>query len=379
VDTTSTAARIKNLYEFGQSIWLDNISRAIIDNAELSELISVGVSGVTSNPTIFDKSISESSDYDVKIRELKENGLKTFEIYDALTVRDIQDAADLFLLVFNKTNARDGYVSLEVNPLLANKVEETVEEAERLYKKVDRLNVMFKVPATDEGLDAGIKLLSQGININFTLIFSLEQYTKTAKAFIKGAQELLRRKGNLSSISSVASVFVSRIDTSVDKLIDVKSASLSVDKKDAIQKLKGKAAVANVSLIFAKYLEIFSGKEFIALEKEGLKKQRALWASTSTKNPAYSDIKYVTELIAKDTINTVPQSTIDAFIDHGAVKSALSQDTTVAQTIFSSLESFGIDVNRICGDLLKDGVMAFQRSFNSLLRSIELKAEMIKI
>ncbi|MDD5618536.1 MAG: transaldolase, partial [Candidatus Omnitrophica bacterium] len=329
--------RIKELYEFGQSVWLDNISRAIIKNGYLKKLIDFDVSGVTSNPSIFDKAISESSDYDDKIREFKDKGFDAFKIYDELTIRDIQDAADLFLPVFKKTNALDGYVSLEVNPLLAHKVEETIAEAKRLYKKVDRINVLFKIPATNEGLQAGFILLSQGININFTLIFSLEQYKKTVDTFIKAAKKFSQDKGDLGSIYSVASVFVSRIDSVVDKLIDEKSVGLDAGKKVDIQKLKGKAAVANSGLIYAKYSQVFSGKEFVDLEKRGLKKQRALWASTSTKNPSYSDIKYVTELIAKGTINTMPQATIDAFMDHGVINNALGKDSRQAESVFNSL------------------------------------------
>lgn len=371
--------RIKKLYDFGQSVWLDNISRSIIDSQELSELIDLGVSGVTSNPTIFDKAISESSDYDEKIGEFKDKVFNTFDIYDELTVKDIQDAADLFLPVFKRTNGFDGYVSLEVDPLLAHKAEETIKEALRLFKKVDRINAIFKVPATDEGLEAGFRLLSQGININFTLIFSLEQYIKTANTFIKAAEEFLKKGNKLNNIFSVASVFISRVDSRVDKLIDEKSAGLGQKERYGIQGLKGKAAVANSALIFAKYLDIFSDREFIGLEKSGLKRQRVLWASTSTKNPTYSDIKYVTELIGKDTVNTMPQATIDAFIDHGVVKNALGKDSKQAEAILDSLNGFGIDVDKVCGDLLKDGVVAFEKSFKSLLNTIELKGEKVKI
>ncbi|MDD5291896.1 MAG: transaldolase [Candidatus Omnitrophica bacterium] len=379
MDTAAKETRIKKLHEFGQSIWLDNIGRSIIDSGQLSKLIVLGVKGVTSNPSIFDKAISESLDYDDKIGELRDKGLNAFEIYDELTVRDIKDAADLFLPVFKQTGALDGYVSLEVDPLLAHKAEETVREAQRLHRKVDKINVLFKVPATDEGLEAGFRLLAQGINVNFTLIFSLEQYVKTANTFIKAAKEFLKSGGNLRDIACVASVFVSRIDSSVDKLIDEKAAGLNKKEKDIIQGLKGKAAVANSALIFAKYSQIFSASEFIDLEKNGLKRQRALWASTSTKNSAYSDIKYVTELIGKGTINTMPQPTIDAFVDHGVVKDALGGGAAKAEPVFKSLGNFGIDVNAVCGDLLKGGVSAFEKSFKSLLNTVTLKGEKIKI
>lgn len=329
---------------------------------------------MTSNPTIFDKAISGSSDYDEKIRGYKSKGLSTFEIYDELTVEDIQDAADLFRPIFQETKGLDGHVSLEVDPLLAHKIEETIQEAERLYKKVNRPNVMFKIPATDNGFHAGRILLSKGINVNFTLIFSLEQYIQTTDAFIKGTTEFLKAGGDLRNIFSVASIFVSRIDTSVDKLINEKLITQKDQaKKIMLQNLKGKAAVANSRLIFAKYLEIFSKKEFFKLETKGLRKQRVLWASTSTKNPAYSDIKYVTELIGKSTVNTMPNSTIDAFLDHGIINNALSSDLSDANRIIVSLKNFDIDINQVCAKLLRNGVSAFENSFNSLLKTIESK------
>lgn len=376
---TQTKTKIRQLWEFGQSIWLDNLSRAIIDSGQLNNLIDLGVCGVTSNPTIFDKSISASLDYDVKIKELKNRGLSPFEIYDELTVRDIQDAADLFLPVFQQTNQLDGYVSLEVNPLLAHKTEETITEAKRLHRKVNRPNVLFKIPATEDGFQAARVLLSEGININFTLIFSLEQYVNTTNTFLKGASEFLKNGGDLRKISSVASIFVSRIDTLVDNLIEKNLTNQNDETKTNIknlnkQKLIGKIAVANCGLIFAKYLEIFSKNEFLKLEKKGLRRQRVLWASTSTKNPNYNDIKYVAELMSRATINTLPQTTIDAFIDHGEVKNALSSRIDEAKEIIDSLNNFDIEINKVCEQLLRDGVRSFEESFNSLLRAIEQKA-----
>lgn len=374
MESVQTKIKIKELCEFGQSVWLDNISRLIIDNGELSRLIDLGVSGVTSNPTIFDQAVSGSSDYDNKIREFKNKGLSAFEVYDELTVKDIQDAADLFQPVFKKTKGLNGYVSLEVNPLLAHKTEETISEAQRLHVKVDRLNVMFKVPATDMGLEAGRRLLAGGININFTLIFSLGQYIKTAETFVRAAAEFLKSGGDLKNIHSVASIFVSRIDTSVDKLIEQNLISRKgqVDKS-ILENLKGRAAVANSRLIFVKYLDIFSREDFKKLEANGLYRQRVLWASTSTKNPAYSDLKYVTELIGKATINTMPKATMDAFIDHGIIKNSLSQDIGGAQEVIGVLKDFGIDIDKVCAGLLRDGVAAFEKSFNSLLKTIEFK------
>lgn len=376
MESVKTKSGIRELCDFGQSVWLDNISRSLIDSGELSRLIDLGITGVTSNPTIFDKAISGSPDYDDKIKELKNRGLGTFEIYDELTVRDIQDAASLFYPIYKETEGLDGYVSLEVNPLLAHKTKETIKEAERLYKEVNRPNLMLKIPATEDGFYAGRKLLSKGINVNFTLIFSLGQYLKTTDAFIKGAEEFLQSGGNLERIFSVASIFVSRIDTLVDKFIDEKINALKSRKyqdADRLLVLKGKAAVANVQLIFDSYLEKFSRDEFLRLESQGLKRQRALWASTSTKNPAYSDIKYVTELIGKNTINTMPTSTIEAFLEHGIIKDALGLEISQANEIVGSLNNFGIDIDKVCAELLRDGVLAFENSFNSLLKTIELK------
>lgn len=356
---------IEKLGEFGQSIWLDNISRSMIESGRLKEMIGLGLRGMTSNPTIFDKAISSANDYDKRIEELCGKGKSTFEIYDELTVKDVQDAADIFKPVYDKTNGLDGYVSLEVNPKLAFNKDETIREAQRLFKKVNRPNVMFKVPATEPGFEAIEKLLSDGININVTLIFSLEQYIKTAGSFLKGMDGLSQKGKYLSKVHSVASVFVSRVDTVVDRMID---------EKNAPERLKGKAAVANSQLIFQKYLEIFSGHGFKRLEEKGANAQRVLWASTGTKNPVYSDIKYVTELIGRNTVNTLPGDTLQAFLDHGIVKKALTSDIREARDIINSLNNAGIDVNDVCTGLLNDGIIAFEKSFDSLLTSIESKA-----
>jgi len=356
---------IERLAEFGQSAWLDNINRSMIESGRLREMIGLGLRGMTSNPTIFDNAVRTSNDYDAKIDQLQRSGKTTFDIYDELTVRDVQDAADIFKEVYDKTNGLDGYVSLEVSPKLAFDAKATIEDAVRLFKKVARPNVMFKIPATDAGFIAIEELLSEGININATLIFSLEQYRKTASSYIKGLDRFLQKGGDPKKPRSVASVFVSRIDALVDNAIDENGLPVS---------LKGKAAIANSKLIFRKYLEIFSGSEFRNLEAKGANVQRVLWASTSTKNPDYSDIKYVTELIGKNTVNTLPDNTLKAFLDHGVVEEALSEDIRDAQSNIDSLRNFGIDIDTVCAKLLEDGVAAFEKSFDSLLSSIETKA-----
>jgi len=367
---------IQQLGEFSQSVWLDYISRSLIETGKLKSMIAQGLRGMTSNPTIFDKAISSSDDYDTQIAQLKKLNKSTFEIYDDLTIKDIQAAADLFKSVYEKTNKRDGYVSLEINPKLAYKIKETVEEGKRLYKKVNRPNVMFKVPSTDEGFAAIEELLAEGININITLIFSVEQYTNTAEAYIKGIERLLQQDGDVSQVHSVASVFVSRVDTLTDKLIEEKRAKESdTGVKVKLEQLRGKAAVANSAMIYKKYRDIFSGEQFKLLQEKGANVQRLLWGSTSTKNPAYSDIKYVAELIGKNTVNTIPEKTLNAFLDHGVVKEALTDDIGKAQKIMDDLKGLGIDINDVCKKLLEDGVVAFEKSFDSLLNAIEEKSK----
>lgn len=359
---------IERLGEFGQSVWLDNISRSMIETGKLKEMIGLGLRGMTSNPTIFDKAISSNSDYDIEIAELYNSGKSTFQIYDDLTVRDVQDAADIFRPVYDRTAGLDGYVSLEVNPKLAFKARETIEEGYRLFKKVARPNVMLKVPSTDAGFKAIEELVSRGININATLIFSVDQYIKTAHAFLKGINRFMQKGGDLNVVRSVASVFVSRIDTLADKLITAKGDA-------GLKLLKGKLAAANSALIYKKYLEIFSGSEFKKLKAKGASVQRVLWGSTSTKNPEYSDIKYVTELIAKATVNTMPENTFEAFLDHGVIEENLTSATNAAEGVIRDLRDSGIELDGICAKLLDEGILSFEKSFESLLVSIEEKVK----
>ena len=366
---------IGQLGEWGQSLWLDNISRSMIRTGKLDVMIENGLRGITSNPTIFEKAISGSSDYDDAIESLYKAGKSTFEIYDDLTVRDIQDAADMFRPMYEKLNRTDGFVSLEINPQLAYNTEETIEEGLRLFRKVDRPNVLLKVPSTDEGFGAIQALLAEGVNVNITLIFSMDQYIRTAKAFLNGMSERLKKTDDLSKMYSVASVFVSRVDTAVDKMLDeaIKAAADQGVAKE-LQSLMGKAAVANAHLIYKKSLEICSSEEFKRLQGHGAHVQRVLWGSTGTKNPDYSDIKYVTELIAKNTVNTLPENTIEAFLDHGVAKEALTADAEASERIIGRLRHFGVDVDRVCVQLLEDGAAAFTASFESLLKTLESKA-----
>ncbi|MFH1854559.1 MAG: transaldolase [Candidatus Omnitrophota bacterium] len=360
-----TKTAIQRLAEFGQSAWLDNINRSMIESGKLKELIDLGLRGMTSNPTIFDKSIRLSNDYDSVIEELCNKNKTTFEIYDELTVCDVRNAADAFLPVYKETSDLDGYVSLEVNPDLAFKSEETVNEAKRLFKKLDRPNVMMKVPATEEGYIAIEELTGEGINVNATLIFSLRQYENAAYSYIRGLKKLIAAGRRPNRVRSVASVFVSRIDTLIDKLLQ---------DNNGPESLMGRAAIANSNLIFAAYSDIFLGTDFKKLQENEANVQRVLWASTSTKDLKYSDIKYVTELIAKNTVNTLPDNTFQAFLDHGVVKEALSSDKKSAEETIRALKDAGIDVDKVYKKLLDDGVAAFQESFRSLLSSIEAKS-----
>jgi transaldolase len=355
--------KLHEIAKLGQSLWIDNISRSMITSGKLKSLIDQGLRGQTSNPTIFKQAISTSTDYDAKIQQLAEAGRSTFEIYDELTVKDVQDAADLFRGVYDVTGGLDGYVSLEINPKLGNQLEAQLKEGTRLWQKLNRPNVMIKVPATKNGLGVVEGLIAQGINVNTTLIFSAEQYQQVAWAYLKGLNQLLQKGGDLKKVRSVASIFVSRIDTAVDKKLDVKSA------------LRGRAAVQNCEIIYHKFQNCFSTNEFKALKQKGANVQRVLWASTGTKDPQYSDIKYITELIAADTVNTVPDKTLEAVLDHGVAKVAMPGSVAEAQKTIEQLRLEGVDIGMVCNQLLDDGLASFEKSFEELTASIEEKSK----
>jgi transaldolase len=329
-------------------------------------LITQGLRGQTSNPTIFKQSITGSSDYDLTITQLASKGKSVFEIYDALTIQDVADASDLFKGVYQSTHGVDGYVSLEINPQLANTHQEQLEEGMRLWKALNRPNVMIKVPATKNGIKVFEDLIAQGVNVNVTLIFSAEQYQQVAWSYIKGLEKLCFNGGDVTKVFSVASVFVSRIDTAVDKWIDA-------NNKD--KGLRGKAAVANSEVIYHKFNKTFESEEFKRLRSRGANIQRVLWASTATKDPQYSDVKYIQELMASSTVNTVPDKTLNAFLDHGKVEMVLPKDVARAQHVIEQLRLAGIDVGVLCNQLLSDGLDAFVTSFDELLASIEQKSK----
>ena len=365
---------LHQLYDFGQSPWLDYISRKIIDKGHLEKMIDSGIVGVTSNPTIFDKAVKTGQDYDSAIKELALKGKNKEEIYDNITIRDIKDACDIFLPVYQQTDNKDGFVSLEVNPYLAYDTETTIKEAERLFQLINRPNLMIKVPATEEGFPAVEVLLSQGINVNITLIFSREQYIKSARAYLNGIEKAHLKRKDISKIASVASIFVSRVDSAVDSMLEKQISQSDSDiQKSELKDLMGKAAVANSHMIYREYRNIFSLNRFQELAEAGAFVQRVLWASTSTKNPDYSDIKYVQELIARNTVNTMPEETIEAFLDHGHVKNAIPEESSQDKLVLSRLDERKIMIDDICQQLLKDGVKKFIESYDSLLDSIEQK------
>ncbi|MEI7999227.1 MAG: transaldolase [Candidatus Omnitrophota bacterium] len=349
----------------GQSLWIDNISRSMIANGQLKGLIEQGLRGQTSNPTIFKQAICTSSDYDQKVQSLAEEGRNTFEIYDELTIKDVSDAADLFKSVYDQTEGLDGYVSLEINPKLGNEFDAQLKEGLRLWKRLNRPNVMIKVPATKNGMNVVEGLIAEGVNVNVTLIFSAEQYAQVVWSYLKGLKRLAQKGGDLSKVRSVASVFVSRVDTSIDKWLD----------EQGLAQLRGQAAVANCQIIYHKFQQIFTSEDFKALEAKGAHIQRVLWASTGTKDSKYSDIKYISELIAHNSVNTVPDKTLQAVLDHGEAKLSLPGDVANAQNIVSTLRDKGIDVAIVCNKLLEEGLLAFEKSFEELTASIDDKSK----
>ena len=353
----------------GQSIWYDNISRGSIESGALQALIDQGVSGLTANPTIFEKAISTSNDYDDALLRLADEGKSVNDIYEDLVVSDIRAAADLLRPAYDKSGGVDGYASLEVNPHLAHDTEGTVEQASRFFRTLDRPNVLIKVPATPEGVPAIRRLIGQGVNVNVTLIFSLEAYRQVREAYISGLEDLAGRGGDVSRVASVASFFVSRVDTAVDNELTGKLSGGNGE----LSKLLGKAAVANAKLAYQAFLETFGSERFLALKAKGAKVQRPLWASTGTKNPEYSDVLYVDTLMGPDTVNTMPDLTLDAFLDHGKAAPEVTEGVADAKEALEGVAKAGVSLEAITAQLLADGVKAFADSFDLLFENIEQK------
>ncbi len=374
LEKTKTANPLKELLNYGQSMWLDYIRRDLITGGKLKTMIEEdGLRGMTSNPSIFEKAIADSSLYDDMLKSLaSRTDLNATSRYEQIAIRDIQGAADILRPVYQESQCRDGYVSLEVSPLLALKTKETIEEARRLWKAVNRENVMIKVPGTAEGIPAIQQLIGEGININVTLLFAQEVYEKVAEAYIAGIEDLAKRGGNLKKMAGVASFFISRIDTLVDSMLDEKLKNTSdASQQTLLKSLKGKVAIANGKLTYQKYQRIFSGPRWEALASKGAQTQRVLWASTSTKNPEYRDVMYVEELIGPDTVDTMPPATIDAFRDHGKVRNSLIENVAGAQKVMDNLAKAGISIEEVTTKLTNDGVKLFADAFNKLLAAVE--------
>ena len=360
--------KLHELADFGQALWLDYIRRSFIEQGDLGDLVESGLRGVTSNPSIFEKAIAGSNDYDEALRELSDKYESPQKIYEALAIRDIQMAADVLRPVYDETGGDDGYVSLEVSPELAHDTEGTIEEVRRLFQAVDRPNVMIKVPATAEGIPAVQTLIGEGINVNVTLMFSLEQYDQVAEAYIAGLEELDASGGDVGQVASVASFFVSRIDVKVDRMLD------EVDDR-AADRLKGTIGIANAKMAYQRFKATFEKERWERLEEKGARLQRVLWASTSTKDPSYSDTLYPDNLIGPHTVNTLPPATLNAFRDHGTVALTLETQLVTERARLEQLADLGIDLDEVTDQLLEEGVEKFRKPFTDLMDSIAEKVE----
>lgn len=360
--------KLHELAELGQSVWIDFIRRSFIISGELQALLDKGARGVTSNPAIFNKAIAGSTDYDEALQTIVGDGRTTDQIYEALVLEDIARAADVLLPVWERTKGRDGYVSLEVSPKLAHDTAGSVAEARRLFTTLNRSNVMIKIPATPAGIPAIKTLIGEGINVNVTLIFSLKQYEDAAEAFIAGLEKRAACGGDVALTASVASFFVSRVDSLVDPLL----------AKNGAPELQGKLAVANAKVAYARFQQLFSGPRWQRLATCGARVQRPLWASTSAKNAAYPDTLYVDTLIGADTVNTMPPVTMEAFMDHGHVAPTVEQGVDQARADLARLDVLGIDFELVTEQLLDEGLAAFEKAFDELMASIEDKADRLR-
>jgi transaldolase / glucose-6-phosphate isomerase len=367
---------LKGLLAYGQSPWLDYIRRNILLNGDLKKMIdNDGLRGMTSNPAIFEKAITAGDDYNDFIKAADAPSSTAMALYEKIAIRDVQDATDIFRPVYAETKGRDGYVSLEVSPNLAFDTQATIEEARRLWKAVNRANVMIKIPATPQGIPAIRQALEEGINVNITLLFAQSAYEQVAEAYLSALEARAAKNQNLAQIASVASFFVSRIDSLVDSTIEnmLKTETDSA-KTSLLQSLQGKVAIANARRTYHKYQELFGGSRWKALAAKGAQTQRLLWASTSTKNPKYRDVLYVEELIGADTVDTIPPATFDAFRNHGKLRNSLTEDVAGANKTMSDLEAAGISMKQITDKLLADAVKLFQDPFKQLLDAISKHA-----
>lgn len=368
--------RLQRLAQLGQSIWYDNISRGVLRRGELNAMVEEGCLGVTSNPTIFDKAISGSADYDGQLKEILANdpSVDSGEIIKALMVDDIRTACDIMRTVYDRTRGRDGFVSIEVTPNKARDTSATIEEVRELWQKISRPNLMVKIPATKEGLPAIEQAIGEGLNINVTLIFSEVRYREVADAYCRGLERRVKAGNPVDHVASVASVFVSRVDTLVDDLLQ-KQAEAQPSRAPVLRALQGKAAVANTKMIYQAYREVFGGPRFAPLKARGAAVQRPLWGSTGTKNPAYSDLLYVDTLIGPDTVNTVPPQTYAAILDHGRPALTLETDLEGARADLHAITDAGVNMAWVLQKLEDEGVAAFEKSFDSLYTNIQKKRQ----
>jgi transaldolase / glucose-6-phosphate isomerase len=374
LETAKKTNPLKDLLKFGQSVWLDYIRRDLLTSGELKRLIEEdGVRGMTSNPAIFEKAITGGTLYNDLLNSLKSRtDLDAKGRFEILAIRDIQDATDILRPVYESSKRRDGYVSIEVSPYLAHDTKGSLEEARRLWKSVGRENVMVKIPGTPEGLPAIQQALSDGININITLLFAQDVYVKVAEAYIAGLEQYAARGGDISKMASVASFFISRIDSAVDTIIEGKlKTSKDAREQEQLKSLLGKIAIANGKQTYEKYQAIFSTPRWKALAAKGAQTQRVLWASTSTKNPAYRDVLYVEELIGPDTVDTIPPATLDAFRDHGKPRASLTEDLAAAHRTMETAAKVGISMKEVTDKLTDDGVRLFAEAFDKLLAAVE--------
>jgi transaldolase / glucose-6-phosphate isomerase len=369
ISASQGANPLKSLLTYGQSPWMDYVRRDLFTSGTLKKYIdNDGLRGMTSNPSIFEKAIAESNLYTDVLSSADAKKLDAKGLFEKIAIRDIQDACDIFQSVYKESNRRDGYVSIEVSPFLANDTQGSIEEARRLWKSVNRPNVMVKIPGTPEGLPAIRQMLEEGLNINITLLFAQSAYEKVAEAFLAALEARAAKGQDISHIASVASFFVSRIDTLVDSTIDQKlKAGADATQKTLLESLRGKIAIANARLTYKKYQELFGGPRWKALASKGAQTQRLLWASTSTKNPKYRDVLYVEELIGADTVDTIPPATFDAFRDHGKLRPSLTEDVDGARKTMENLAKAGISMKEVTDRLLVDGVKLFGDAFKQLL------------
>jgi transaldolase/glucose-6-phosphate isomerase len=373
ISQTSTTP-IRALQAFGQSVWLDDLQRSLFTSGEFQRLIDEdGLRGVTSNPSIFEKAIARGAEYLDALHAIDRRvQMEPMALYETLAIDDIRDAADLLHPVYHATHRADGYVSLEVSPYLAHDAERTIAEARRLWKAVERENLMIKVPASVEGLPAIRELTSEGINVNITLLFGIERYDAVARAYMDGLSAFVQNGGDPARICSVASFFVSRIDTMVDNTISGRLAAVhDVDLRTSLTNLLGTVAIANARLAYQRYLALCRTAEWQTLAAQGAHPQRLLWASTSTKNPRYSDVRYVEELIGPDTVNTITPATLEAFRDHGRPRASLDDNIEDARATLKMLEHVGISLTEVTDQLLEDGITLFRKAFDSLLAAVD--------